>query len=195
MPNSKGHKLIFEGVELSGKSFLIHQVYDFLEKKYNSKRHILDGCHWFNSDIGIFGTNHSQEIIEKYVEMAEILKDRNVIFEKLFLSDQIYHEIDSGIVLNYRMIEERLLNLGAKVILCFVKNDEKIFEERLKVRISLYAHYGRINRKPKDYLKIQRKFLERAETIKLPILKVDLTDLPQNEALEKILNWIGEKDR
>ena len=32
----KNHHLIFEGPELVGKSFVIAQIYDFLEKKHNS---------------------------------------------------------------------------------------------------------------------------------------------------------------
>ena len=51
----KNNHLIFEGCELVGKSYLISKIYDFLEKKYNKNKNILDGCHWINSDIGIFG--------------------------------------------------------------------------------------------------------------------------------------------
>ena len=50
------HHLIFEGAELSGKSWLISQVYNYLEPKYNQSDFILDGCNWFNCDVGIYGT-------------------------------------------------------------------------------------------------------------------------------------------
>lgn len=45
------HHIIFEGAELVGKSYIMSRIYDFLEEKYNKNRNILDGCHWFNSDI------------------------------------------------------------------------------------------------------------------------------------------------
>ena len=55
MKNPK-HNIIFEGPELVGKSYLMSQIYDYLEPKYNSGGKIMDGCHWFNCDVGIFGT-------------------------------------------------------------------------------------------------------------------------------------------
>ena len=39
------HHIIFEGAELAGKSWLMSQVYDQLEPKYNQQNHILDDCH------------------------------------------------------------------------------------------------------------------------------------------------------
>lgn len=188
------HKLIFEGIELAGKSSIINEVYNFLESKYSTEKLILDGCHWFNSDIGIFGTENSYRIIEKYVEMAEILENKNVIFEKLFLSDQIYHELDSEKAINYKKLEGRLLKLDAKIILCTVKKDEKIIEARLKDRLNLYSHYSRISRDPKDYLEIQEKYLDKSKKTKLPVLTVDLSVLPNPLAVSEILNWIGEED-
>ena len=39
------HHLIFEGAELSGKSWIMSQIYNYLEPKYNQSKDILDGCH------------------------------------------------------------------------------------------------------------------------------------------------------
>lgn len=189
---NKGHKLIFEGVELVGKSSIIHPVYDYLEKKYNSQKYILDGCHWFNSDVGIFGTEYGREIVGKYVEMANIMKEKNVIFEKLHISDEVYHEINSNMKIDYDEIEDRLLKIGAKIILCTVDNNPEIFENRLKDRLSLYTHYGRISRNPDDYIKIQELYKKIVDKSKLPILTVNLTNLPNPDAVKDILDWIEE---
>jgi len=66
--------LIFEGAELTGKSFIISQVYDFIEKKYNTNRNILNGCHWFNLDIGIFGSKYASQYIKQYLAILSLLK-------------------------------------------------------------------------------------------------------------------------
>jgi len=192
MSKKEGHKLIFEGAELSGKSSIIHLVYDYLEKKYNTHRFILDGCHWFNSDVGIFGTKYGREVVGKYIEIAKIMREKNIIFEKLHISDQVYHQINSGLRIDYKDIEEKLLEMNVKIILCTVRNDQKIFEARLKDRLTLYSHYGRISRKPEDYLNIQKIYVEKTKKSKLPVFTVDLTDLPNPKAVKDILAWIGE---
>ena len=63
------HKIIFEGAELSGKSYLMSQIYKAIEPKYNSGGRILDGCHWFNCDVGLYGTSYGQTVINGYLEL------------------------------------------------------------------------------------------------------------------------------
>ena len=190
---SKGnHKLIFEGAELTGKSSIMGSIYDFLEKKYNSNPKILDGCHWFNSDVGIFGTKYGKDIIEKYVEMAELMQERNIMFEKLHISDMVYHNLYKKQELDYSAIEERLLKLNTKIIFCSIEDDPKIFEKRLGDRLNLYNHYGRIAQQQYDYVEQQKKFREFIAKSKLPVLNVDLTTLPNERVVKEILTWIGE---
>ncbi|MEK7552036.1 MAG: hypothetical protein AAB534_01335 [Patescibacteria group bacterium] len=190
---SKGnYKLIFEGAELTGKSSIMGRIYDFLEKKYNTNPKILDGCHWFNSDVGIFGTKYGKDIIEKYVEMAELMPERNIMFEKLHISDMVYHNLYKKQELDYSAIEERLLKLNTKIIFCSIEDDPKIFEKRLGDRLNLYNHYGRIAQKPSDYVEQQKKFREFITKSKLPVLNVDLTTLPNERVVKEILTWIGE---
>ena len=61
------HHLIFEGAELAGKSWIMSQVYNHLEPKYNSNQGLLDGCHWFNCDVGVFGSEHGRRVIGQYL--------------------------------------------------------------------------------------------------------------------------------
>ena len=87
---SNNHQLIFEGAELVGKSFVMSQIYDYLEQKYNTQPKILDGCHWFNCDVGIFGTPYGKPVIDRYIQLLEVLADKNVLFEKFHLTDKVY---------------------------------------------------------------------------------------------------------
>lgn len=71
----KPQHLIFEGVELAGKSFIMSQIYNFLEPTLSSKnKHILDGCHWFNCDVGVFGGPEGKSLIKNYLKIAQDLK-------------------------------------------------------------------------------------------------------------------------
>ncbi|MFH1610325.1 MAG: hypothetical protein ABIA91_00355 [Patescibacteria group bacterium] len=89
---NKKHHIVFEGTELVGKSFLISKIYNYLEKKYNTNPKVLNGCHWFNCDVGVFGTKEGKSVINKYIEILEILKNKNVIFEKLHVTDNVYNK-------------------------------------------------------------------------------------------------------
>ncbi|MFW0837403.1 MAG: hypothetical protein ACKKL5_00170 [Candidatus Komeilibacteria bacterium] len=188
-----GHKLIFEGAELTGKSFIISQVYDYLEKKYNSHPHILNGCHWLNCDIGIFGTISGRQAIEHYVDLLADLPAENMILEKLYWSDKVYQKLYNNKEVNYDKIEERLLSLGARVILTTVQPSEELWAKRLADRLSLYPHYKRIKQTPKQYTRQQEIYQDIARHSKLPSLTIDLTTLPDPEAVDTILHWLGEK--
>lgn len=186
------HHLIFEGAELSGKSWLMSQVYNYLEPKYNQNKNILDGCHWFNTDIGIYGTDYGEQVIKKYLEIFKILKQKNLIIEKFYLTDFIYNFLKNKQKINYAKIEDELLKLNFKIILITFPNSLKILEKRLADRLSLYPHYARIAKKPEDYLAEQKIYLKEIKKTKLPFLIVETDQLPDEKPVRKILKWIGE---
>lgn len=185
------HHLIFEGPELAGKSWLMLQVYDYLEAKYNHEKILLDGCHWFNCDVGVFGTEKGKFCIEKYTEILEKLNKKNVLFEKFHISDIVYSRINKNIKLDYSSLEEKLLKLNAKIILCSVKEDNKIFEKRIQDRLKLYPHYERILQNAEWYLDQQKEYLKEIKKTKLPYFEVDMSEIPNQKHIE-ILKWIGE---
>lgn len=190
--NNMPHHLIFEGAELTGKSWLMSQIYTFLETNYSQEKNILDGCHWFNSDIGIFGTKNGKFCIEKYAEILENLKDRNVLFEKFYISDIIYNRLHKNTEVLYSDIENKLLELDTKIILCIIEENENLIKKRIQDRLNLYPHYKRILQTPEWYINQQREYLKEIKKTKLPYLIVDMTEIPNNKC-EDILKWIGEK--
>lgn len=185
------HHLIFEGPELAGKSWLMLQIYDFLESKYNQEKIILDGCHWFNCDVGVFGTEYGKFCIEKYAEILGKMHKKNILFEKFHISDIIYNRIYGSKELDYSELEESLKKLNAKIILCVTENNPEIFKKRISDRLSLYPHYERILQSPEWYINQQKEYLKEIKKTKLPYLIVDMTEIPNKKHLE-ILNWIGE---
>lgn len=190
------HHLIFEGAELTGKSFLMSQIYDWLEKKHHTHPKILNGCHWFNCDVGVFGLKFGKEVIEQYVDILKILKDQNVLFEKFHLTDMVYHQLYSQQNINYQQVEKQLKKLNTKIVLLIVK-DKSVFAARLADRLKIHPHYARILQTPEDYWQQQTLYLELIKKSQLEHLIVDfsgpLTDEFIRSAVNNILHWLGEK--
>lgn len=185
--------LIFEGAELAGKSWLMSQVYNYLEPKYNQNKAILDGCHWFNCDIGIYGTKHGKAVIENYLRIFEELKDRNLIVEKLHISDIVYNRMYNNLEVDYGPVEERLAELDFKIILIAFPRDENLIKERIEDRLKIYPHYKRILHDPLWYVEQQDLYLKEIAKTKLPYLIVEAADLPDTSLVGRVLDWIGEK--
>ncbi len=186
------HHLIFEGAELAGKSWLMSQIYDTLEPKYNQNKNTLDGCHWFNCDVGVYGTKHGQTIIKHYLKIFNELKNKNILAEKLHLSDLIYNRLHNNIEVDYKKIEKKLAKLNFKIILICFPEDEKIIKKRIEDRLNIYPHYEQILRKPSWYIKQQREYKKEINKSILPSLIIETKTLPDNSLTKKILNWIGE---
>lgn len=187
------HKIIFEGAELSGKSWLMSQVYNVLEPKYNSGGKILDGCHWFNCDVGIFGTKYGQLTLEKYLDLLELIPDANVILEKFHLSEAVYQKLYHQQDFDFSLIESRLQKLKAKIILVTLPEDLALINGRIQDRLRLYPHYQSIVQPAELYLEQQREYLDFIRQSKLEYLIVNTKQLPDESLVLKILEFLGEK--
>ncbi|MFH1582827.1 MAG: hypothetical protein ABIB72_00715 [Candidatus Falkowbacteria bacterium] len=188
----KPHHLIFEGAELAGKSWLMSQIYDQLEPKYNKSGYLLDGCHWFNCDVGVYGSKHGKPVIKSYLKIFTELKNNNLLVEKFYLSDLIYNRLHRQKKINYKNIEKQLKKLNFKIILITLPPDKKIIQERINDRLKLYPHYERILRKPDWYIKQQKEYLKEIKKIDLPYLIIETKKLPDNNLDKKIFKWINE---
>ncbi|MDD3006575.1 MAG: hypothetical protein PHX30_03270 [Candidatus Pacebacteria bacterium] len=187
------HHIIFEGAELAGKSWLTSQVYNFLEPKYNQQKVILDGCHWFNCDLGFYGTEHGKIVIENYVNIFKELQEKNLLVEKMYLSDRIYNQLYRNQDINYAQVENRLSDLDFKMVLVTFPEDKELLQKRIDDRLRLYPHYARILKTPDWYISQQRKYKEEIENSKLPYLIIETEVLPDDSLTRKILDWIGEE--
>ena len=184
--------LIFEGAELTGKSYLMSLVYQFLDKKDATSENVLDGCYWINSDIGIFGTEYGRPIIDNYLQMARTLKNKNLLFEKLHITDAVYQRLYNNITPDYTDLENKLQTLDFKIVFVTMRDDLKLVEKRLADRLKLYPHYGRIAKGQDFYLKQQELYRREMNKSQLPHLEVDMTDL--NDRTEEIISWAQNHD-
>ena len=186
------HHIIFEGAELAGKSFLMSQVYDYLEPKYNKNKKVLDGCHWFNCDVGVYGTKYGKPVIKNYLKIFKELKSKNLLIEKLYISDKIYNRLNNNKKIEYRETEKKLLELNFKTVLVIFPEEKKVLEKRIKDRLKLYPHYEKILKDYRWYIKQQKEYLKEIKKSKLPYLIVETKKLPDNNLTKKILKWIKE---
>lgn len=182
--------IIFEGAELSGKSWIMSEIYKQLEPLARKSKNILDGCHWFNADNGVFGTADSQGVIEGYMKIFETLKKKNIIVEKFTLSDEIYQKIHRKCVCDYSKTNKELFDLGFKIVLITFKEDKKLIEKRIKDRLKLYPHYKDILQSVDWYIFQQREYLKRVEKVALPYLIVETDVLPDDKVVKNILEWM-----
>ena len=150
------------------------QVYNHLETKSNTSKNLLNGCHWINCDVGVFGGPQGKAMINEYINILKILKNQNVILEKLHISDIVYQKMYSNKNVNYQLEEKKLNVLSTKLIFLKVEPSEKLFAARLKDRISLYPHYKRIAKPPVWYIKQQEFYLAEIKKTKLPYLEIEL---------------------
>jgi hypothetical protein len=181
--------LIFEGAELSGKSFLMSQVYPILERKGTRSRNFLDGCAWINSDIGVLGGEYGEAMVTKYVEIAGILKKRSVMFEKLHLTDTVYKIQTGREIPDYSEVERRLAQMHYKIVLTVFDESESLLEKRLKERLELYPHYKKIAKKPAFYINQQKIYRERVRKTTLPHLEINLRKFSEKE-IQPLRDWI-----
>lgn len=187
------HKIIFEGAELSGKSWLMSQVYDVLEPKYNSGGKILDGCHWFNCDVGLFGTKYGPATLSKYLDLLNILSDAHVMLEKFHFSEAVYQKLYKQTIFDFSSLEEELKKLEAKIILVTLPDDLELINQRIADRLRLYPHYQRIVQPAEFYLAQQREYLDLIKKSQLECLLVETRILPDESKVQEILEFLGEK--
>jgi len=186
------HHLIFEGAELSGKSWIMSQIYEHLESKYNRSKVVLDGCHWFNCDVGIFGTEYGKPIIEQYLNITKVLDNTNILMEKLHISDIVYNRLHFNREVNYVDIESRLLKLDFKIIFITFPEDEDVLNKRIQDRINLYPHYERIRKSPNWYINQQTEYTKEIKKSNLPHLKIKTDSFPNSSYTKEVLKWIKE---
>jgi len=179
--------LIFEGAELTGKSFTIQGVWNALEQQNNSGQGVMDGCIWFNADVGVYGTKDGWPLIQHYLDIINTLSHKNLIFEKFHLTQHLYTKNSN--TQRVEGVENILLEHDFRLIITTVQPQEEKIQQKLDERLKSMPAYQRIARTPKEYLEMQENYLKLVKKSKLPSLILDNTDLPNNNA-EKVLKWI-----
>lgn len=184
------YHIIFEGAELSGKSWIMSQIYNELEPKFATSPNIMDGCYWFNCDLGFFGTKMAPKIMKNYLRIFRNLKEKNILVEKFQLANQVYSELNQVSFTEFEKIERKLKRLNFKIVFLSFPEDEALLAKRLQDRLNLYPNYKRIAKTPLDYIKQQALYKERIENSSLEHIIVEIGTFPDEQALKTIQDWI-----
>jgi len=182
--------LIFEGVELAGKSWVLSQLYPLLEGLGSTSPIFLNGCIWFNCDIGLLGDTYGSALMQHQIKLAQTIPDRSMIWEKFHFSDQAYRLFHGLEKISYNGLEDQLMALEAKVIFCQIRPDVELFKQRLADRLRLYPHYQRIAKSPEEYLRLQETYQQILADSILPHLILDTSQLPNTNLATRILDWL-----
>lgn len=183
--------LIFEGAELSGKSWVMSQIYQELEAKYAASPNVLDGCYWLNCDLGFFGTGLAPAMVKNYLTIFKTLALKNIIVEKFLLSALVYSELYGAGGMDREEIEKQLREINFKVVLLTFPEDKELLKRRLADRLRLSPHYGRIAKSPEFYIKQQRLYKKYLAESSLDHLILEAAELPDQKLIDRIEEWIN----
>ncbi len=164
------------------------QVYPKLEKTNQTSPDFMDGCFWFNCDLGFFGGEYGESMIHKYLEMVEILQDKPILLEKFHLTDLVYRKQHSRTVPDYSQVETSLLALDFGVVLTTFPENPSVLEKRLEDRMALYPHYQRVAKDPSFYIDQQALYREIVNQSALSHIEIELKDFSPEE-VSKVLAW------
>jgi hypothetical protein len=185
------YHLIFEGAELSGKSWVMSQIYNELEPKYAVNANVLDGCYWLNCDLGFFGTELAPAMIKNYLAIFKTLEQKNILSEKFLLSALVYSELYGVGKIARKKIEQKLKKMNFKIILLTFPEDQELIKKRLEDRLNLYPNYRRIAKAPEFYLKQQQLYKKYLAASTLDHLVLEVDKFPDQEVVDKIKKWLG----
>jgi len=161
------------------------EIYNALELKYNKSRILLDGCHWFNCDLGIFGGPYGKSFIEKYLSIFKLLDNENILVEKFHLADIVNSRLHFKKNINYSAVEKKLKEFNFKIILVLLPEKENLIKKRINDRLNLYPHYKRILHSPGWYLEQQNQYLKEIRMTELPYLILKTNILPDDKLVKK----------
>ncbi|MBN1429807.1 MAG: hypothetical protein JXB07_15665 [Anaerolineae bacterium] len=195
-------KLILEGTRLTYKTeiaFMLNEhprIVGPRKYRYHSPLISAEWCAFTNFPWGRglinFEPQEEAMAIETYQTWArlfELQRYYSWIIDRFHISTQAYQLKNSGKRYDFRWLEDRLLPLGFRIILCSrtAASFEAARAERLKV-----------SGKPSQYDDLQLFIEEQALMISLieksilPIMTVDISDNDVPRAVEKIADWLEE---
>lgn len=129
----------------------------------------------------------AEETYRVWVRLFELLRYYSWIVDRFHLSTKLYQKTVNGLDLDFRWLEERLVPLGFRLVLCVRAPEtfEAAREQRLK-----------ISGNPRQYDDLSR-FLEEQELMRalvahssLPSLRVDVSDNNVAAAADTIADWL-----
>lgn len=195
-------KIILEGTRLTHKTdlaFLLNEhprVVGPRKYKYHSPLISAEWCAFSNYPWGEGPINFKPEqealAMETYMTWArlfELQRYYSWIVDRFHLSTRLYQQMAYGKDYNFTWLEQRLLPLGFRIVLCIRRPEtfEAAKAERLKVsgNPSQYDDLGLFIREQENIQRLAQESI-------LPVFEVDISDDNAEAAADRIADWLEQ---
>ena len=195
-------KIILEGTRLTHKTdlaFLLNEhprVVGPRKYKYHSPLISAEWCAFSNYPWGEGPINFKPEqealAMETYMTWArlfELQRYYSWIVDRFHLSTRLYQQMAYGKDYNFTWLEQRLLPLGFRIVLCVRRPEtfEAAKAERLKVsgNPSQYDDLGLFIREQENIQRLAQESI-------LPVFEVDISDDDVDGAADRIAGWLEQ---
>lgn len=200
MPSKLCPKVILEGTRLTFKTeiaFALNEhprVVGPRKYRYHSPLISAEWCGFTNFPWGRGLINFepqeeplAMETYRTWLRLFELLRYYSWIVDRFHISTQVYQQRACGRLYDFRWLEERLLPLGFRLVLCTRTPGSfaAAREERLKVSGNP-AQYDDLQ----AFAEEQEQFRELAGRSLLPKLEVDISDNDVARAADRIADWL-----
>jgi hypothetical protein len=193
-------KIILEGTRLTLKTevaFALNEhprIVGPRKYRYHSPLVSAEWCAFTNFPWGrgMINFNPSEEALamktyETWIRLFELEKYYSWIVDRFHVSTKLYQKAARGMDYDFRWMEERLLSLGFRHVLCVrsVESFGKAREERLKVsgKPSQYDNLDIFIGEQEEYRRLVRASI-------LPHMEVDVSDNSVPAAADRVADWL-----
>ncbi|MFH0736180.1 MAG: hypothetical protein V1773_17235 [bacterium] len=195
-------KIILEGTRLTNKTEIAFALNEHPRivgpRKYRYHSPLVSGewCAFTNFPWGRGLINFNKEEEQKamvtfdtWVKLFELLKYYSWIVDRFHISTQMYQKMANFRDYDFKWLEERLLNIGFRVVFChrIPESFESAKIERLKVSGNP-SQYNNLNL----FIEEQIKLRDIVNNSILPVLHLDVSDNSVDNAVVKIADWLEE---
>jgi hypothetical protein len=133
----------------------------------------------------------AMETYRTWLRLFELLPYYSWIVDRFHLSTRVWHLRHEGRDLDFRWLEERLVPLGFRLVLC-TRRDETFAAARER-RLAVSGNPGQYDDLA-PFLAEQALFRELAAASALPRLELDVSDDDVAAATERIADWLAATD-
>lgn len=193
-------KIILEGTRLTFKTeiaFALNEhprIVGARKYRYHSPIISAEWCgftnfHWGRGLINFEPQEEdlAMETYRTWVRLFELQRYYSWIVDRFHLSTQMYQLHRYSKFYDFNWLEERLLPLGFRLVLCTrtPESFDAAREERLKVSGNPSQYDGLSH-----FIEEQQRILELASHSRLPILNLDVSDNSISDATDTIADWL-----
>jgi hypothetical protein len=195
-------KLILEGTRLTHKTdiaFALNEDARIVGPRKYRYHSPLISAEWCGFDPQPWGRGpinfapdeeaRALDVFATWAHLFELLPHYSWIVDRFHLSAQAYQQLHNGRELDFGWLEERLVPLGFRLILCTRADDTFATARAARLPVS---------GKPEQYddlgvfMDEQRLLRSLAERSRLPTLELDVSDDDVDAAVTRIADWLTE---